>query len=119
LSYWYKNGAAITLTGATVGPAVVKNTRADWTLAEREITYTSGTLTISGTGNIDEVRLHPYDAQMTTYTYDPLIGLKSTIDAKGKIQNYEYDDFQRLQLIRDQDGNIIKAFQYYKGTSNN
>ncbi|WP_285060235.1 hypothetical protein [Pedobacter ginsengisoli] len=119
LSYWYKNGATVNVSGATVGAAVIKNTRADWTLAEREITYTSGTLTISGTGNIDELRLHPFDAQMTTYTYDPLIGLKSTIDPKGKIQYYEYDDFQRLKLIRDQDGNIVKGYRYYKGTSNN
>jgi len=112
LSYWYKNGAAVSVAGGTVTPAVIKNTWGDWSFAEREITAVSGVITVSGTGDIDELRFHPYDAQMTTYTYEPLIGLTGVIDAKGKLQYYEYDEEQRLKNIRDQDGNIVKSYKY-------
>ncbi|MCW3466365.1 hypothetical protein [Chitinophaga nivalis] len=61
---------------------------------------------------IDEIRLHPIDAEMNTCVYDPLIGLLSTTNAKGEITYYEYDNFQRLQAIRDHKGNIKQVISY-------
>lgn len=61
----------------------------------------------------DDVRLYPADAQMTTYTHDPVIGVTSVSDANNKPAFYEYDKLNRLNIIRDQDGNIIKHYQYY------
>lgn len=118
ISYWYKNGAAVTITGGMLGDAVVKNTWGEWSLAEREFSNVSGTVTISGTGMIDELRFHPYDSQMSTYTYEPLIGITGVIDAKGNLQFYEYDDSQRLKNIKDQRGNIVKSYRYKMGTLN-
>jgi hypothetical protein len=118
VSYWYKEGSTINFSGGTLGAQVIKNSKAGWTLVEREVSSLSGSLVISGTGFIDELRFHPYDAHMTTYTYEPLIGLSGSIDAKGTMQYYEYDDAQRLKNIRDQEGNIVKSYRYNMGTSN-
>lgn len=52
-------------------------------------------------------------AQITTYTYDPLIGMTSQTDAKGMTTYYEYDEFQRLKYVKDHYGNIIKANSYH------
>lgn len=74
----------------------------------------ASTITIAGASivNIDELRVYPKDAQMATYTYEPLIGIKTECDANNRITYYEYDTAGRLKLIRDQDRNIIKTYDY-------
>lgn len=58
-----------------------------------------------------DVRLK--NAMVTTCTFDPLVGMTSQTDAKGMTVYYEYDNFQRLKYIKDQNGNIIKANDYH------
>lgn len=53
------------------------------------------------------------DAHVTSYSYEPLGGITSTTDPKGMTTYYEYDEFQRLKSIKDQDGNIVKTYDYY------
>ena len=53
------------------------------------------------------------NAMITTYTYDPVIGMTSQTDAKGYITYYEYDELNRLLRIKDADGNILKENQYH------
>jgi len=116
LSYWSKNGmyqcpdASSVKTGGTIN---------GWTYYEaRVFVSSSGTTSISGSGLIDEVRLYPEKAQMTTYTYTPLVGMTSSCDASNKVTYYEYDGFGRLKLIRDINGNILKTFKYqYQSTT--
>jgi|GEM_PF-2300197 len=50
--------------------------------------------------------------QVTSSTSKPLIGVTSETDANGRTIYYEYDSFHRLKLVKDKDGNIIKAFDY-------
>ncbi|MEO7991905.1 MAG: hypothetical protein ABI663_20285 [Chryseolinea sp.] len=52
---------------------------------------------------------------ITTYTYEknnPLIGMTSETDPNNKTQYYVYDVFNRLRLVKDSDGNIIKKYEY-------
>jgi len=48
-----------------------------------------------------------------TYTYKPLIGITSETDIKGESIYYEYDVLNRLKLIKDHDGNILKQYEYH------
>jgi len=114
VSYW-TTGNAFTIGGTVSGyPQKGKTVTINgtpWTLYVHKITGQS-TATVSGTGSIDELRLYPVTAQMTTYTYDPLAGMTSQTDAGNRITYYEYDGLGRLKRIRDQDYNILKSFDY-------
>ncbi len=52
------------------------------------------------------------NAMITTYTYDPLIGVTSVTDPKGYITYYEYDELNRLQFIKDDQDNLLSENQY-------
>jgi len=52
-------------------------------------------------------------AQVTTYTYQPLVGITSATDAAGVTTYYEYDALQRLKRVKDQDSNIVKQYVYH------
>lgn len=96
LSYWLKLGSSWILQ--TLPP----------------VSVTGGTYTINiPNGQIDDVRFCPVDAQMSTYTYDPLVGMTSSTDAKNETTTYEYDNFQRLKNVKDKNGNIIKQTTYH------
>lgn len=59
------------------------------------------------------------NAIVTTYTYDPLIGMKTQTDPNENQIAYEYDDFGRLKFIKDDNGNIVKKYNYqYQNSSN-
>lgn len=54
-------------------------------------------------------------ARITTYTYDPLIGLTSITDPLGRTRYFIYDDFNRLSSVKDEKGNILSEnFYNYK-----
>jgi len=111
VSYWTKNSSPITIAGTLSGyplPGIAIN---GWTYYEHRISGQSA-ITLAGTGIIDEVRLYPLDAQMMTYTYDPMIGTTSMCDAKSQITYYEYDGLQRLVTVRDQNKDIVKSICY-------
>jgi YD repeat-containing protein len=110
VSYWKKSGT-VTVNSTT---PVSGSTIDGWTYYEHKVVNPSGgTITVSGTnGVIDELRLYPDGAQMTTYTYKPLIGMTSQCDANNRITYYEYDGFGRLMIVRDQDKKVLKKICY-------
>lgn len=52
------------------------------------------------------------DAQVSTHTYRPAIGVTSKMDPKGMSIHYEYDGFGRLRNVRDSKDNIITSYKY-------
>lgn len=50
--------------------------------------------------------------QITTYSYDPLIGVRSITPPSGIREVYTYDAANRLQSVKDINGKILKEYQY-------
>ena len=69
---------------------------------------------------LDSLRSHPElsGAMVTTYTYDPLVGVTSITDPRGRTTYYEYDEFNRLRQARDQEGHILSQNAYHYRTQN-
>lgn len=120
VSYWSKNGS-YTVSGNQSGypktiTSVIKGGNT-WTLYEHLVTGQT-TITVSGTGAIDELRLFPKGAQMSTYAYDPSIGIVSTCNQNNQIAFYEYDDLGRLKTVKNENGEILKRADYQFRASN-
>jgi hypothetical protein len=98
-SYWYRQSGVWKFSGI--------------------LPYAGATIITDGDA-IDDVRVYPADAEMTTYTYIPLVGISSITDINNRVSTYEYDALSRLWLIRDNEGNILKKYCYnYTGTQEN
>jgi len=61
---------------------------------------------------LNKLRSNLPGAIITTYTFDPLVGMTSETDPSGKVIYYEYDGLGRLKLVKDQDGKILKQYDY-------
>lgn len=102
----------------------------EYVIAEiRNVDYAAiqGVLTQSGISSFEDIA-YPSDAevanflaplrtglpnaQITSYTYKPLVGVTSQTDAKGMTTYYEYDVFGRLKYVKDQNGDILKQTDY-------
>jgi hypothetical protein len=116
LSYWYKVGGTINVTANSTILAT-SQPKNGWIYVKRKITGSS-VVSIRGISGsfIDEVRLYPEAAQMTTYAYESLVGMTAQCDANDRITYYTYDASGRLSLVKDDNGNILKKICYnYQG----
>ncbi len=50
---------------------------------------------------------------VSTYTYDPMVGVTSMTDPSGYTMHYEYDAFNRLEAVRDADNNLVTDYEYH------
>lgn len=86
---------------------------ADWIL---NVSTISSNTTIGGVGTlIDEVRLHPQQARMVTYAYDDYGNVISVCDENNRITYTEYDEFNRVRVVRDSDRDIREYNEYNFG----
>lgn len=110
LSYWYKAGSSISVAANSdiLANPPAKN---GWVFMKRKIAGSSS-ISISGSGYIDELRLYPETAQMVTFAYEPLVGITAQCDINDKIIYYSYDASGRLSLVKDDNGNILKKICY-------
>jgi hypothetical protein len=113
LEFWAKT--PVTIVGGTITQIRTSTPDADgWILNEFQINVASTvTLTLSGSSFIDELRLYPMHASMTTYTYNPSFGMTSTTDTNNVTTYYGYDNFGRLRYVKDDKGNILKTHEYH------
>lgn len=71
-----------------------------------------------GLNPIDDVRVWPEDADIETYSWYPLIGLRSRTDAGGVTESYAYDVCGRLQTVKNNSDDITEQYVYnYAGNS--
>jgi hypothetical protein len=111
VSYWSNNGSQLVNSAA---PNVTGMTANGWTYYEHVISGATSVVISggSGGGSIDELRLYPKGALMSTYTFTPLVGMTTSCDANNKLTYYVFDTFGRLKLVKDQEGNILRTFKY-------
>lgn len=76
------------------------------------------TITDSNRSAINQINQHlrqylPNGALLTTYTYDPLLGITSECNPSGDTIFYEYDSYGRLARTRNTNGEIIQEYEYH------
>jgi hypothetical protein len=109
VSFWGNNNSFL-INGSV--PSSI-NTKNGWILFEKIINSNGNiTIEITGSGLIDELRLHNEKSNMKTYCYAPEIGLITVTDINHQYQNYKYDEFNRLYKVIDWDNNILKKIEY-------
>ncbi|MEX0275125.1 MAG: hypothetical protein AB3N16_12180 [Flavobacteriaceae bacterium] len=70
-------------------------------------------------GTIEGLRNSFTTAMVTTYTYDPLVGVTTITDPRGYTMKYRYDNLNRLIEIKDGQDHIVSDYKYhYKGQTN-
>lgn len=92
-----------------------------WNLQTRQVTIPGSTSYVVGFNSpwaVDEVRLYPDKALMTTYTYKPTLGITTSTDPNNVVTYFEYDTFGRLKNTKDYNGKILKNYQYHYKTQN-
>lgn len=120
LQYTLDSGVSVVLIwGYNQTQPIVKIENATYNLIT---SYVANIQTLSNTGTeagllaaLDNLRNTSAlsNAMVTTYTYKPLIGVSTITNSKGYRTFYDYDEFNRLKLVRDAQGNILSEKEYH------
>lgn len=110
LTFWKKDSSSITVSNSSNNEILADQN--GWKLCSQIISSTDS-VSVSGTGIIDELRLYPKDANMVTYTFEPMIGITSTCSENNLITYNIYDSINRPVAVLDQNRNIIKKYKYH------
>lgn len=115
LSYWAKGGTP-TLTSGVQSSNDGATESDGWKYFEKTITGVTS-ITLSAPSSpamyLDELRIYPKGALMTTYTHIRGIGITSQTDPSNRISYFEYDNTGRLKLVKDHNKNITKQHLYH------
>jgi hypothetical protein len=114
LSLWTQ-GTKPTITGISSDISVVngESDNHSWNFFLDRVTVAGGTqISLSGAGYIDELRLYPQGAHMSTITVIPQVGTSSVNSQDDKVNTNEYDALLRNAVLRDDQYNIIKQYTY-------
>ncbi|MBL4880292.1 MAG: hypothetical protein JKX82_03105, partial [Oleispira sp.] len=84
------------------------------TLSDADVDRTIGNTGTEGDlrAMLETMRVALSNAQVTYFTYDPLIGTTSITGPRGRTIYYQYDSFNRLEFVKDHDGNILSKNEY-------
>ncbi|MEL6561278.1 MAG: DUF6443 domain-containing protein [Bacteroidota bacterium] len=59
-----------------------------------------------------------FSSMVSTFTYDPMVGVTSNSDPRGYWNYFTYDDFYRLKFVKDAYQNIVSANEYFNRNTN-
>ncbi|CAA0179008.1 putative YD repeat-containing protein [Tenacibaculum maritimum] len=94
-----------------VSYAALINTANSLNISLAELTNTNSDSEIKS--KTSRLRNQLSNGLVKSYTYMPLVGVTSIIDVRGMENTFEYDGFNRLIYVRDQDQNILSKNSYY------
>ena len=118
VSYWAKTGS-LNVSTDVAGTALQTTgaTHNGWTYYQHLLPVNTVNVTLTTLANniIDELRLYPKDAYMTTMAYEPGVGTISQNSPQNLVAYYEYDGLNRLINLKDENGNIVKNYKYNYG----
>lgn len=82
-----------------------------------EVSSAYGNAAISPTEDIvfqiDKIEQYLPNAQISAYSYIPLIGIRVYRDPNGIMTYYNYDKLGRLLKVRDHHGKVLKEYTYH------
>lgn len=97
----------------TLQIAKIENTTySDFIVALRRTGDIKGAINEHYLTRINSLRESNPEWMITTYEHKPLVGVTKITQPNGVSTHYEYDDFNCLKAIKDQDGNLIESFEY-------
>jgi YD repeat-containing protein len=84
-----------------------------WEYVEDTVTVNGQNINIGSSYYfIDEVRVYPVGAMMSTYTYDPFYREQTSVmKPNGQTEYYNYDAFGRLKEVYIMEGNVKKTLR--------
>lgn len=94
-----KNISYASISSATI--STIKSTSASTTYNEANLVTALNSLRTSFPNGF-----------VTTYTYNPLVGISSITDVNGRKETYQYDTFNRLYRVLNNEGLIVKEYNY-------
>lgn len=107
--------------GITQGPFFAKGNIIDgWQRIEQEFTVPATAVAIKvqlnneGSNQVffDDIRVHPFDANMKSFVYDPVtLRLSAELDENNYATYYEYDEEGKLIRVKKETQNGIKTIQ--------
>ncbi|EDO25309.1 predicted protein [Nematostella vectensis] len=129
VAFWVKSTSEPTAelyNTSNTTPVIIEemNVVGDWKLYVAKFEAVAGDVfkLYNGTGDamaIDEIRLHPTEASMTSYAYEALCGITSKTDARNYIIYYDYDQFGRAVHERTIHGEIISKLEQFAQQADN
>jgi PKD domain len=110
ISFWGKGTGSVSILS---GESSIAVNSTDWERYAKDFSLNSSKIiSIYSSVNIDEVRIHPQNSMMKSYTYSPSVGISSISDQSNKTQTFEYDELNRLDVVRNHNNDIINKYQY-------
>jgi hypothetical protein len=109
------NGYSKNLTGIQNGAYILSYMKKEnelWILHAQSITVSGSTYSINLSGQLDDIRFCPTNAEMTTFTYTKQRKLSSSTDLNYITTYYEYDAFGRLIFIKNGKREIVSKYDY-------
>jgi hypothetical protein len=113
ISFWAKKNGSEANPHIATGSFVQNIVNAEWQYYEFPLNAITGVTIGAHAVRIDDLRLYPVGSQMSTYTTNPSTGITSVSDANCATSYYSYDDFGRLETIKDLNKDILATYRYH------